>query len=209
MDEINRATYEQIADEFSSTRAYIWKCVKQFLDKSPPNATMLEIGCGNGKNMEYARQRQLQIVGIDLSQRFVEICTNKQLDVRKADATNLPFPNSRFAYVMCIAMFHHLLSDDDRNKSFREILRILKPGGKGILTCWAVEQPKDSNVKFQPGINEVPWKGRKQVNRMRYYYAYTEQMFRSYFDSFQEIGIDEIYNEQGNWILLFTKKPSV
>jgi alkylated DNA repair protein alkB family protein 8 len=209
MDEINRATYEQIADEFSSTRAYVWKCVKRFLDTCQPNASILEIGCGNGKNMEYARKRQLQIVGIDLSQRFVEICTNKQLDVRKADATNLPFPNSQFNYVMCIAMFHHLLSDDDRNKSFREMLRVLQPDGKGILTCWAVEQPADSNVTFQAGINEVLWKGRKQVNRLRYYYAYTEQMFRSYFESFQEIEIDEMYNEQGNWILLFTKKPSV
>jgi ubiquinone/menaquinone biosynthesis C-methylase UbiE len=103
-------------------------------------------------------------------------------------------------------MFHHLLSIEDQTKSMKEFIRVMKPHSHGIITCWSVEQPDNSKFIFTEGINIVPWKGRQDINKIRYYYVYSQKMFQEYFETFTEIKIINIYNEVGNWILLFTKK---
>jgi len=119
----------------------------------------------------------------------------------------MPFPNNSFDYILCIAMFHHLLTSEDRDATFHEILRVMKPESYGILTCWSVDQPPKSNFKFNEGVNIVPWKGRKNINKIRYYFVYSEKMFREYFESFSEVKIINIYNEFGNWVLIFQRLP--
>ena len=45
--------YDQIANDFSETRFCIWNMVKVFLKNKNLTQIGLEIGCGNGKHMEY------------------------------------------------------------------------------------------------------------------------------------------------------------
>ena len=208
LDQINQDTYEEISKEFSETRAYVWKCVKDFTSLiTNTNNKVIEIGCGNGKNMEYIiRHTNSNIIGIDTCKHFVEICQNKKLQVIQSNSIKLPYADNSFDYLLCIAMFHHLLTEEDRNKSMKEFIRIMKPASYGIITCWSTVQPKDSKFKFTEGINIVPWKGRQEINRIRYYYVYSQKMFQEYFETFSEIKIINIYNEVGNWILLFMKK---
>jgi ubiquinone/menaquinone biosynthesis C-methylase UbiE len=220
MNEINKDTYNHIAYEFAETRAYVWQCVKDFLDlinlsnfNKLDNSLILEIGCGNGKNMEYLIQNisskstsMPTIIGIDNCESFIEICNKKKLITILCNSSLLPFQNNSFDFILCIAMFHHLLTIEEQNQTFREILRVMKSNSYGILTCWSTIQPEKSNFKFTEGINIVPWKGRKNVNKIRYYFVYSEKMFRDYFESFSEINIIDIYNEVGNWVLIFQKK---
>ena len=230
MNEINKDTYNDIATEFSETRAYVWQCVKDFTNlinlsnnnnnnnNNNNKSFILEIGCGNGKNMEYLTKNINSIsnpilnpisniiVGIDNCEKFIEICKKKNLDTINSNANSIPFPNNSFDYILCIAMFHHLLTLEEQNETFKEILRVMKNNSYGILTCWSTIQPEKSNFKFTEGINIVPWKGRKNINKIRYYFVYSEKMFRDYFESFSEINIIDIYNEVGNWILIFQKK---
>jgi ubiquinone/menaquinone biosynthesis C-methylase UbiE len=207
MDDCNRNTYETIAEEFSETRSYVWKCVKDFADKMQPGK-ILEVGSGNGKNMLYLKKHAINdVVGIDTCQNFIEICRQKYLDAILASSVSLPFQDDQFDNLLCIAMFHHLLNDEDRDKSMNEIIRVMKPGARGIITCWSTIQPENSKFSFSEGVNLVPWIGRKNTKKtMRYYYVYNEQMFRDYFAKFDKIEIEQIYNEVGNWILVFRKK---
>jgi alkylated DNA repair protein alkB family protein 8 len=209
LDKTNLDTYEKISQEFSETRAYVWKCVKDFIPLINPNNHILEIGCGNGKNMEYILKNiDCKMIGIDTCQNFVDICKGKNLEVYNNNILNLNFDSNSFDCVLCIAMFHHLLTKEDQENAMKEILRIMKPGGFCIITCWSTEQPESNDVKkfkFNVGINIVPWKGRQQSNKIRYYYVYSEKMFRDFFEQYSEIKICNIYNEVGNWIILFQK----
>lgn len=210
MDLINRDTYENISQEFSETRAYVWKCVKDFASLVKPNTKIIEVGCGNGKNMEYLKiHTSCEIVGVDTCRNFVQICADKNLEAQLANSTDLPFKDNEFDHLLCIAMFHHLLTDEDRDKSMGEFIRVLKPDATGIITCWSTEQPPSSKFQFTEGINIVPWRGRKNIRKDRYYYVYTEEMFRNYFVKFHEIEILQIYNEAGNWILVFRKNSHI
>ena len=48
-------TYSKIAHSFSNTRSYIWPSVKLFLDNLDVGSIILEVGCGNGKNLDYRK----------------------------------------------------------------------------------------------------------------------------------------------------------
>jgi len=207
MDEINLNTYEAIASEFSTTRAYVWKCIKDFCSLMNDDTTLLEVGCGNGKNMEYINNRKkCSSHGIDTCSNFVNHCKLKNLNVKVGNSLSIPYQSESFDYMICVAMFHHLLLEVDQDKSMNEMLRIMKKGALGMITCWAIEQPEITNFIFTTGINTVPWKGRKGINKMRYYYVYSEKMFREYFAKYdKEIEIINIYNEVGNWIIIFKK----
>ena len=212
LDKINLDTYELISKEFSDSRAYVWQCIKDFTKLITPNSSVLEIGCGNGKNMDYILNNcDCNLVGVDTCQNFVDMCRAKNLQVYNNNISNLQFTESNFDFMLCIAVFHHILSEENQVNAMKEILRVMKSGAIGIITCWATEQPteleepKTKKFKFHEGINTVMWKGRQELNKTRYYYVYSEVMFHNFFSKFSNMEILKIYNEVGNWIILFKK----
>jgi ubiquinone/menaquinone biosynthesis C-methylase UbiE len=166
LDITNLNTYEIISSEFAETRAYVWQCVKDFTKLINENSSVLEIGCGNGKNMKYILDRiDCIAVGIDTCQNFVDMCKDKNLKVSNKNILNLEFDDNTFDYILCVAVFHHLLNIDDQDRAMNEILRVMKPKSIGMITCWSTEQPDDSKFIFSEGINIVMWKGRKDLNK--------------------------------------------
>jgi ubiquinone/menaquinone biosynthesis C-methylase UbiE len=198
-------TYEMISGDFSRTRTYVWKCVKVFLDQMGTGDSLLEIGCGNGKNLEY--RKDICTKGIDFVPSFVDMCQSKGLDVIEGNAICLPFEDNTFDCVISIAVFHHLSSEDRRKKALEEMYRVLKVGGKGLVVCWAYEQTydgKESTSKriLEKGDQYVGWNG----SNPRFYHCYDKKSFELYTNSIE--GEKTIEWEEGNWILQFTKRIS-
>lgn len=61
-------------------------------------------------------------------------------DVAVADGMKLPYASQRFDAVLCIAVLHHITSPARRIEMLTELLRVLRPGGKALVTAWATEQ---------------------------------------------------------------------
>jgi alkylated DNA repair protein alkB family protein 8 len=120
--ERTKEIYNNIADEFDLYRVKVWPCVARFLNQFNNNDMILDIGCGNGKNMLNHKNMK----GIDLSNRLVEICKSKNLDVVEASMTMIPFDNDMFDAFIAVASYHHLDNDNDRMKTLNEMYRILK-----------------------------------------------------------------------------------
>ena len=202
--------YNNIAEHFSDTRYCTWNFVTKFLDKQKPTDKGIEIGCGNGKNLCF--RTDLNIIGVDTCQSFINKCIEKKLNVFQQNCCNLTFKDNSFEYALSIAVFHHLSTDIRRYKALKEMIRILKPGCKGIVSVWSLEQTnRNNNMKkrlFVPGDNYVPWMRKKDKKIFkRYYYIYNETMFNDYIKQFIEcISIDKIFNKRGNWVVEFTKK---
>ena len=191
-----KQVYEEIAHEFSNTRVCLWNFVKQFLENKE-NLYGLDVGCGNGKNMIHSDT----MVGIDNCAKLLDICKKSKKHVVYSDSCALPFKNETFDYVMSISMIHHLSTNERRELAFMEMIRVLKPGGQGLINVWSFENQEKR--KFVKGDNLVPWKNDKQ----RYYHIMSKDMFMDFVNSFlTHICIDSIHNEKGNWILRFTKK---
>jgi ubiquinone/menaquinone biosynthesis C-methylase UbiE len=97
----------------------------------------LEIGCGNGAvSVHFARKYDSSVVGTDVDPAQVELAqksvtTSPNIKFLVADATGLPFEDSRFDVVMSFQVMHHIVNWLD---ALREARRVLKPGGYFIYS---------------------------------------------------------------------------
>jgi ubiquinone/menaquinone biosynthesis C-methylase UbiE len=157
--------YDIHATDFSKSRFRIWPHIKSFLDGLPSNSKVLDIGCGNGKNMTY--RQDLQLYGLEHSQSLTDICIQKGLAVVQGDARNLPFEDNSFDAIIMIAVIHHI-NPEEHHIVLNEIKRVLKPNGSCLITNWAVEQPILAKRRFHKGLNMVVWKG-KEDNPLPYW----------------------------------------
>lgn len=52
---------------------------------------------------------------------------------------------------MCIAVLHHISSSARRVRLLRELARVLRPGGRALVTVWASQQEEPGKLdKWQP-----------------------------------------------------------
>jgi len=200
--------YDTIADEFDKTRVRLWPCVISFLDEFQSNAEILDIGCGNGKYMNY--RDDINIKGIDISTNLIEICKKKGFDVIKAPMTDIPFTDNKFDGIICIASYHHLNNDDDRKKTLDEIYRILKPGGIAFIEVWGVIQTSSINKNaenFTKNANLVKWTSVKTGQIFyRYYNIYSEGELDNEIKKLKpEFNIIDSGYEKGNYYIKIMK----
>lgn len=102
---------------------------------------VLEVGVGMGADhLEWARSNPASLKGIDLTERAVD-WTAKRLelygytpDVRVGDAENLPFPDNSFDLVYSFGVIH---CSPDTPRCFREIHRVLRPGGQARIMIYS------------------------------------------------------------------------
>jgi SAM-dependent methyltransferase len=197
--------YDKIAEQFNNTRYKIWGSVKIFMDGLPKDASVLELGCGNGKNMLY--RSDINIKGIDISNEQVIICKRKNLNVEKGNVTELKFDNNSFDFMICIATYHHLDNDVDRQKCLKEMYRCLKYNGEVFITVWAMEQQENSTFNFTQTDEMVPWKSKDDGNTyLRYYHIYRKDELRLEITRLcPEFKIMKIDWELGNWYVVLKK----
>ena len=196
--------YETHGADFSKSRYRVWPQVRAFLDALPHGAKVLDIGCGNGKNMLAARA-DLTVFGCEPSSTLCEICAERGLNVVQGDARNLPFKDASFDAVIMIAVIHHI-DPCEQDKALFEIQRVLKPSGKALITCWAVEQPEGARRSFHVGLNIVKWKG-KESAPLKYWIMdrWLAEGFVSTLPS--SLSCEELSLNAGNWV--FTLRHTI
>lgn len=98
---------------------------------------VVDFGCGSGANTALLANRGAHVWGIDISEDLLRLAQRRlRVSGRDGGATfiagsahDLPFPDGSIDIVFGIAILHHL----DLNLVSREVLRVLKPGGRAIF----------------------------------------------------------------------------
>ena len=94
---------------------------------------VLEIGVGLGADHQRFAEAGAKLHGIDLTPRAIEHTRRRlglfglESDLRVGNAEALPFPDESFDLVYSWGVIHH---SPDTPAAAREILRVLKPGGR-------------------------------------------------------------------------------
>jgi SAM-dependent methyltransferase len=98
---------------------------------------VLEVGGGEGELAERIRDELgTDVIGIDQSERMVEIQRSKGIDARVGDVQELPFADGEFDVAVAAWMLYHV---PDLDRGLAEIARVLKPGGRLIAVTNAVD----------------------------------------------------------------------
>lgn len=193
--------YENIANRFNSSRVYTWSWIEDFLEKLTTNALVYDIGCGNGRNMMNSK---IKFIGIDNCENFISICKSKNLNVINSNITNIPLENNSCDAIICIAVFHQLSNYENRINALLEMKRLIKSGGKILLSVWSINQPQKTRRTFDKyGDNIVPWNNYGTIYE-RYYYIFQLDEIKNLFKKVDLQLIKHNY-DCGNEIFILTK----
>ena len=100
---------------------------------------VLDVACGTGNAALLAAKAGAAVTGIDLARRLVEAArqraTAERLDVDflVGDAQALPFGDGSFD--VAVSVFGIIFAPDPKH-AFSEVVRILRPGGRALITAW-------------------------------------------------------------------------
>ncbi|XP_075972362.1 tRNA (carboxymethyluridine(34)-5-O)-methyltransferase alkbh8 [Anticarsia gemmatalis] len=149
--------YEQIAGHFSSTRHKAWPRVAQFVARAPRGAVLLDLGCGNGKNI-LPRDDLVQLA-CERSASLLAECAAHTRAVAGADRVRLDLRLAALRdgvadLVLCIAVIHHFSTQARRLEAVSSIHRLLRSGGRALITVWAKDQT-ESNYLCHNKLNHA------------------------------------------------------
>ena len=118
---------------------------------------VLDVGCGHGLLLVAAAKRLStgRAIGIDIWSQTDQAdnwpektAENARLEgvadrveVRDGDARKLDFPDEAFDVVLSSFALHNIPESRDRERAVREIVRVLKPGGRAaVVDVWRISQ---------------------------------------------------------------------
>ncbi len=115
-------------------------CLEQLMG----GQSVLEVGFGSGVSFLNLSQLYQEIHGLDLTadaRQVGEMFANLgvQTELRNGSVLEMPYPDQSFDTVLLISILEHL-QPEEQLPAFREIWRVLKPGGQVVYGV-PVERP--------------------------------------------------------------------
>lgn len=130
-----RTYYERYwTDEgFSPTGALPADLEKLYEAHVQPHHAVIDVGCGDGLTSgPWLTEHAGRYTGLDVSESAIALARSAGLNaVLVEDAASLPLDDGSCDIAVSVEVFEHLFAPDE---AAREILRVLRPGGKLIAT---------------------------------------------------------------------------
>ncbi len=148
--------WEQVLETPTPAYQELFDAEKQYLNTHiEPDSFVLDIGCGEGRNIQSILQKTQNVYGIDNNQKAVEEAKKRfekisTIKVFSASADKLPFGNEVFDTVIMMNVFYNL--DNKKDISLSEVARILKNKGTFILSSYA-ETAFNERMKIYKMVN--------------------------------------------------------
>lgn len=181
--------YDEFAEEYMNAQGEFYskfpnESRKAFYNQMKgilKNKKVLDVGCGFGKDLAYLEKKGAVVYGIDASPKMIELARKnnpnlKNLSVQTFEKTN--FGNNFFDVMVSRYALHYA---ENLEKAFKELHRILKPGG---FLIFLVAHPllafvaKKKRIYDKKEIVDIPIFGGKFIVKE------PTQTFAEYFNKF-------------------------
>ncbi|KAA0928400.1 class I SAM-dependent methyltransferase [Rhodococcus sp. ANT_H53B] len=132
-----------------------------------PYGRALELGCGTGFFLLNLMQAGIADKGsvTDLSPGMVKVALRNaehlglDVDGRVADAETIPYDDNTFDLVVGHAVLHHI---PDVEQSLREVLRVLKPGGRFVFAG----EPTTVGNFYARWLGRITWEATTRATKL-------------------------------------------
>lgn len=136
--------FNEMADEYDDIRDCWYQHLFESLDRIilenfpnlPGNSSVLDVGCGTGRQSFLFARLGARVVGIDIAEELLKVGRSKasawpgRVEFMPGDATGIPFAGETFDVVNCCGSTLSFIPD--YQKALAEMARVLKPGGRII-----------------------------------------------------------------------------
>jgi SAM-dependent methyltransferase len=97
---------------------------------------VIEVGPGPGRTTDVLQGLAARLTAVELDGPLAAALGRRlagsNVAVVNADGTRLPFPDGQFSAALSFTMLHHLPSMALQDALFREVARVLRPGGQFV-----------------------------------------------------------------------------
>jgi ubiquinone/menaquinone biosynthesis C-methylase UbiE len=138
--------------------------ITTFAKRLPNGATVLDAGCGAGRDADILSKQGLEVTGVDLSGGLLEVArkTFPEITFVQGNLLDLPFDDASFDGVWSNTSLLHLETAEDVKRALGEIYRVLKkPGLLHVV------------VKAQTGANKTAVVSDKLSGHDRFFQYFT------------------------------------
>ncbi len=175
--------FDSIAGEWDAYRSTPSSVLPLFLERLPKlnGLVVLDAGCGNGRNaIEIARRSSVsRVIAIDVSGEMLRFARTrvknagltKLIRLVKADfSVKLPLRAASVDAAFYLASLHHL-KKREQSLAFKEIARVVKPGGLVFVSVWNKAQRKFLEARTSKQFF-VSWtkRGGEKIKRFHYFF---------------------------------------
>jgi SAM-dependent methyltransferase len=105
-------------------------------------SSVVEIGCGAGRDGKVLAAAGLAFQGLDLSVSAVELCRSLGLAAVVGSAVDLPYEDDAFDAGWSMSTLMHL-PGDGLATALRELRRVIRPGGVLELGVWGGDEARE------------------------------------------------------------------
>ena len=200
--------FDEIAEHFDATRRNPWREVVEYIDAFGPVDVAADIGCGNGRHISFLCKRAGRVLAVDFSRRMLAVARRNidqaglsgKVVFLLSDSVQLPFAAGSLDGFIYIAALHHLPTDEERLESLRSLAAALKSGAGGLISVWALDQPRFESFAgvAEGGDVLVPWTTPDGEKHERFYHLFLEDEFRSLLET-SGLRVQELYRSGDNY----------
>lgn len=147
--EINQIFYDRFASSFSATRGRVQPGVQQLSRQIDPDASVLDVGCGNGTLARALQANNFhgKYLGIDMSEGLLSaaealmekpsrgVYSYRQIDLAQIDWYQT-IPKRPFDCLLSFAVLHHLPGNDFRQQTVQSFSKLVSPQSMVAVSVW-------------------------------------------------------------------------
>ena len=117
--------------------------------------SILDAGCGKGRNLKWFYPNNFELFGIDVDEKFLAFAKAEYPEYAKnfsvGSLDKLPYDENRFDHILCCAVLHFAQSETHFTAMFSELVRVLKPNGSLLIRM-------ASNIGLDGNAPEITYK---------------------------------------------------
>ena len=122
--------------------------------------TILDAGCGAGRNLHWFLQNNIAINGVDQNQSAID---HLQLSLptlktrfQQSPVEKLPFANNYFNHIISSAVLHFATSTQHFHDMMAEMVRVLQPAGSLFIRMTSDIGIEDKVQSLRDGVYAIP-----------------------------------------------------
>jgi SAM-dependent methyltransferase len=174
--------YDPIADIYDSWSRSVTEDVSFYVEEARGAAgRVVELGVGTGRIAVPIARAGVPVVGVDSSERMLEVCRRRAeragvedlLDLRLGDLRYPPVDPPASLVLCPFRSYLHLPTDTDRRQALRAAWTLLEPGGRLVFDVFTpssddIAETNGRWLEREPGIFErADWNGTARTFTLR------------------------------------------